>query len=90
MDSNIWAFVGLIGILVVLAFLLAHACEERDEAIRANKFLHADNAQLRRHLDRRNHQLGNLVVENYEQGVMLKQAYERGYIPQQLWDGRQN
>lgn len=90
MTSGIWAFIILVGVFVFLAGALACVIEERDEARKANKWLHEDNATLRRYLDKRNHQVGNLVVENYEMHLLIRQAREQGFVPREMREGREN
>jgi len=88
--TSIWAFIILVFVFVVLASMLAYVVEERDEAIRANEALHKDNATLRRYLDKRNHHIMNLMVENYELHNLVNQAHGKGFIPQQFRQGREN
>lgn len=90
MLSGVWAFIIGVGLLIVLASVLACVIRERDDAVKANKWLHEDNAELRRYLDKRNHQVGNLVVENYEMHLLIRQAREQGFVPRKVKEGREN
>lgn len=90
MGSGVWACIIVAGVFVALAGMLAYVIQERDEAIKANAALHVQVAELRRHLDRRNHHIMNLMVENYELHNLVNQAHGRGFIPQQFKQGRQN
>lgn len=92
--TSAWAFVGGVFLLVIFASLWAHEAARSNEAIRerdaAIEALHEDNATLRRYLDKRNHQVGNLVAENYEMHLLIRQAREQGFVPRKMREGREN
>lgn len=90
MTSGVWAFVILVGVFVILAGALAYALQGRDEAIKANKALHEQVAELRRYNDKQNYHISNLMVENYELHVMINQAHGQGFIPKKFRQGREN
>lgn len=88
--ASAWAFIMLVFVFVILAAALSVVIEERDEARAANAALHKDMATLRRHLDRRNHHIMNLMIENYELHVMINQAHGQGFVPKKFRQGREN
>lgn len=95
--SNAWSLVILTGLLALLAGYAAHcgqiaqeAQEERDTAIKANRELHKQVADLQRYTNKQNYHISNLMVENYELYKLVDQAHSKGFIPQQFKHGREN
>lgn len=90
MTSGIIPFIFLVFLLVVLASYALHCGAIAQDAQEANVALHKRLSEAERKLDKRTHQMVDLMVENYELHNLVNQAHGRGFIPQQFKQGRQN
>lgn len=88
--SGAWAFVGIVAALVILAGYALHCGAVAQDAEDANKELHKRVGELERRLEKRNHQVVDLMVENYELHKLINQAHGKGFIPEQFRQGREN
>ncbi len=88
--SGAWAFVSIVFVLVVLAGCAGHNAQRAQDAEKANEALHERVGELERKLDKRNQQIIDLMVENYELHNLVNQVHGRGFIPQQFKHGREN
>ena len=88
--SGAWAFVGIVFALVILAGYALHCGAVAQDAEKANEALHERVGELERKLDKRNQQIIDLMVENYELHIMINQAHGKGFIPERFKHGREN
>lgn len=88
--SAAWGFIGIVAALVILAAYAAHCGQLAQDAQDANAKLNKRMGELERRLDKRNQQLVNLMVENYELHNLVNQAHGKGFIPQMFKHGREN